>query len=136
MRHIKSAVITLGAVAPIIIHAADAEAYLAGKEFSNEVITHAAELAGLAAKPIDDIRGSAAYRRAMTRILVLRAMRTLREGQEQMDVPQKPVLLSGEGSAEDPTKPSLAPLIRMVRPSIPPSMAKNIHSRAVTKSLY
>jgi len=92
---VKSAVITLGAVAPTIIHATDAEIYLAGKELTDEVITCAAGLAAGASRPIDDIRGSAAYRKAMVRVLVLRGLRLLRTGQEQAQVPETPVLLWG-----------------------------------------
>ena len=93
-RVIKSAVITLGAVAPTIIHAPEAEAYLAGKELTDEVIAHAAELAAGASRPIDDIRGSAAYRKAMVRVLVMRGLRILRAGEEQTQVPETPVLLA------------------------------------------
>ena len=96
LSHVKSAVITLGAVAPTIIHAAEAEAYLVGKELSEEVITHTGELSAEAARPIDDIRGSAAYRKAMVRVLVTRALRSLRDGQEQAQVPESPVLLWGK----------------------------------------
>ena len=91
---IKSAVITLGAVAPTIIHAPEAEAYLAGKELADEVIARAAELAAGASRPIDDIRGSAAYRKAMVRVLVMRGLHALRDGQEQAQVPEAPVLLA------------------------------------------
>ncbi len=90
---IQSAVITLGAVAPTIIHARQAEEYLAGKELIDEVIVRAGELAAEAARPIDDIRGSAAYRKAMVRVLVARGLRALRDGQERAQVPEAPVLL-------------------------------------------
>ena len=93
---VKSAVITLGAVAPTIIHATEAEAFLAGKELTDECIARAAELAAGAARPIDDIRGSAAYRKAMVRVLVMRGLRLLRDGQEQSQVPESPVLLWGK----------------------------------------
>lgn len=92
---LRSAVITLGAVAPIIVHAPEAEAYLAGKDLSGEVIARAAELAAGAARPIDDLRGSAAYRREMTRVLVKRALLALLEGRERAEVPNAPVLLQG-----------------------------------------
>ena len=94
---VKSAVITLGAVAPTIIHASEAETFLTGKELRDEVIARTAELAAGASRPIDDIRGSAAYRKAMVQVLVLRALRTLRDGQEQAQVPASPVLLWGKG---------------------------------------
>lgn len=91
---VKSAVITLGAVAPTIVRAPEAEAYLAGRQLTNEVIARAGELAAEATRPIDDIRGSAAYRRAMVRVLVTRALRQLRDGQWQAGVPEEPVLLA------------------------------------------
>jgi len=94
-----SAVITLGAVAPTIIHATEAEAFLAGKDLTDECIDRAAELAAGAARPIDDIRGSAAYRKAMVKVLVMRALRQLRDGQELSQVPEAPVLLWGKPSA-------------------------------------
>jgi xanthine dehydrogenase iron-sulfur cluster and FAD-binding subunit A len=99
---VKSAAITLGAVAPTIVHAPEAEAYLTGKELTDDVIAQAAELAAGAAHPIDDIRGSAAYRKAMVTILVRRGLRSLREGDEQSLVPEKPVLLWGKQSAPAP----------------------------------
>jgi carbon-monoxide dehydrogenase medium subunit len=92
---IESAVITLGAVAPTIIHASQAEDYLAGKNITDEVIAHAAELAAAASRPIDDLRGSAAYRKEMVRVLVMRALRLLRDREEQDQVPTDPVLLWG-----------------------------------------
>ena len=94
--HVKSAVITLGAVAPTIIHALEAETYLTDKKLSDEVITRTAELAAKASRPIDDIRGSAAYRHAMTCVLVSRSLHNLREGQEQTYVPEAPILLWGK----------------------------------------
>ena len=92
--YVKYAVITLGAVAPTIIHAPAAEAYLVDKDLTDEVITHTAELAAGASQPINDLRGSAAYRKAMVRVLVMRGLRLLRAGQEQAQVPEAPVLLA------------------------------------------
>jgi xanthine dehydrogenase iron-sulfur cluster and FAD-binding subunit A len=93
---VNSASITLGAVAPTIIHAEEAEKYLAGKELTEEIITEAARLAMEAARPIDDIRGSAAYRREMVRVCTARGLRTLLKGEEQAGIPVEPVLLWGE----------------------------------------
>ncbi len=92
---VGSASITLGAVAPTIIHAEEAEKYLAGKELTEEVIGEAARLAMEAAHPIDDIRGSAAYRREMVRVCTARGLRSLLKGEEQAAVPSEPVLLWG-----------------------------------------
>lgn len=99
---VRSAVITLGAVAPTIIRAPEAEAYLAGCELTDEIIIRAGELAAESARPIDDIRGSAAYRRAMVRTLVTRGLRLLREGREKMQVPEEPVLLSSDAGTSRP----------------------------------
>jgi carbon-monoxide dehydrogenase medium subunit len=95
---IEKATITLGAVAPTIIRTPEAEAYLVGKKLSDSVIDHAGELAAKAARPIDDVRGSAAYRRAMVKTLVTRALRQLSEGREKDQVPEIPVLLWGRQS--------------------------------------
>ena len=65
---ISSAKITLGAVAPTIIHAEKAESFLVGKKLSDENIKEAANLAMEAARPINDIRISAAYRQEITRV--------------------------------------------------------------------
>ncbi len=96
---VHSASITLGAVTPTIVHATEAEAWLAGKKLSDEVITKAAGLAMQASRPIDDIRASAAYRKEMTRVGTLRALRSLRDGTEREGMPENPVLL-GETNSE------------------------------------
>ena len=93
---VKSAVITLGAVTPIIIHAVEAEKYLTKKKLNEKNIAHAAELAMQAARPIDDVRGSAAYRREMVRVITKRGLTPIRGGNEQGGMPKKPVLLTGK----------------------------------------
>ncbi len=97
---VEQAVITLGAVAPTIIHAVEAESFLAGQPLTDEVIARAADLAAGAARPIDDLRGSAAYRREMVRVLTRRGLKSLLEGQEQAGFPSAPVLLWGQSKAE------------------------------------
>jgi len=92
---VRQAAITLGAVAPTIIHARRAEAYLARRSLEAETVEMAARLAQEAATPIDDVRASAAYRREMTRILVLRALEILAGRREHQGVPREPVLLWG-----------------------------------------
>lgn len=98
---VRSASITLGAVTPTIIHAAEAEAYLTGKALTDEVIDEAARLTMNASRPIDDIRGSAAYRREMVRVCTRRGLRSLREGQEQAGMPEEAVLLWGIQNKEN-----------------------------------
>jgi len=102
---INDARITLGAVAPTIIHAEKAEMYLQGKILSEETINKAADLAREAATPIDDIRGSAAYRQEITRVLVKRGLTQLLRGEEADRLPEDPVLLWGK--TQDPKSVSL-----------------------------
>ena len=99
---VASAAITMGAVAPSIIHAEAAEKYLTGKELTEEVISEAARLAMEASRPIDDIRGSAAYRREMVRVCTARGLRSVFKGEEQVTVPSDPVVLWGKESVESP----------------------------------
>ncbi len=93
---VKSAVITLGAVTPIITHAEEAEKFLAKKKFNKKNIAQAAELATLAAHPIDDVRGSAAYRREMVRVITARGLTAIHDETEQAGMPKKPILLWGQ----------------------------------------
>jgi len=95
---VKSASITMGAVAPTIIHAPEAESFLVGKNLTDDILEEAARLAVNAAIPIDDIRGSAAYRREMVRVCTQRGLRSLRDGGNQFGVPEEAVLLWGKGS--------------------------------------
>jgi len=93
---VQSASITLGAVAPTIIHAPEAEQYLAGKKLTDDIIEEAARLTMNSCKPIDDIRGSAAYRSEMVRVCTARGLRSIRDGQDQAGIPSDAVLLWGE----------------------------------------
>lgn len=92
---IKDAAITLGAVAPTIIHAREAEEFLTGKELDENVIDQAAELTMKAAKPINDIRSSANYRKTIVKVVAKRMLRTISEGKVSDSLPEKPVLLWG-----------------------------------------
>jgi carbon-monoxide dehydrogenase medium subunit len=98
---LKSAAIALGCVAPVVVRASAAEAWLIGKSLDAEAISAAARLAVEAVSPIDDIRAGAVYRRAMVETLVLRALRQIASGSTRVGWPERPVLLSGanEGSA-------------------------------------
>lgn len=92
---VSEAHITLGAVAPTIVHAEEAEAYLAGKTLDDATIAEASRLAVRAARPIDDLRASAAYRRKMVEVLVRRALEALAQGREREGMPAEPPLLWG-----------------------------------------
>ena len=66
--------IALGALAPRPLRATAAESLLVGQRLTPAAITEAARLAGEAARPIDDIRGSAGYRRQVTEVIVRRLL--------------------------------------------------------------
>lgn len=71
--------IALASVAPVPLRAPDAEAVLAANPLGEETFALAAEEAMRAAAPIDDVRASAAYRKAMVRTLTLRGLRDVWE---------------------------------------------------------
>ena len=99
---IKEAVITLGAVAPTIIHARSAETYLSGRKLDSATIEQAAELALQSASPIDDVRSSAEYRHEMVRVCVLRALRQIEAHTEKQALPEQPIFLWGKDSNPEP----------------------------------
>lgn len=65
----------LGSVAPTVVRASEAEEVLAQNPPGEKTFALAAEKAVEAAVPIDDVRASATYRRAMVRNLTLRGLR-------------------------------------------------------------
>ncbi|MCB9453608.1 MAG: FAD binding domain-containing protein [Anaerolineaceae bacterium] len=92
---VTRATITLGSVAPTIIHAPVAERALVGQALTPEVMTNAARLAAAAPSPIDDVRSTAAYRTEMIKVLVLRALRALQANAQADDWPESPAMLWG-----------------------------------------
>jgi len=101
---IQNSNITMGAVAPTIIHALDAEDYLVGKKLHDSVISKAAELTAKAANPISDIRGSDDYRSYLVSVMAKRALMSIREGVNKNEIPSNPVLLMGSGFHVPPPK--------------------------------
>ena len=131
---VKSAVITLGAVTPVIIHAEEAEKFLAKKKLNEKNIAQAAELAMQAAHPIDDVRGSAAYRREMVRVITARGLRAIRDETEQAGMPKKPILLQGKETADHASADEQVNF--HLHPSKQPLMERNIPSKADTTKHY
>jgi carbon-monoxide dehydrogenase medium subunit len=76
---IRTARVVLGAVAPVPIRAPFAEKALVGGSPSPELFAQAAGEAARDAKPIDDFRASAEYRRDMVSVLTRRALETALE---------------------------------------------------------
>lgn len=92
---VRQAAITLGAVAPTIIHAKDAEAYLLGKPLDERVIDEASDLTLRSSRPIDDVRGSAGYRQRIVKVITQRGLRAILGHTEGEGLPEDPITLWG-----------------------------------------
>ncbi len=76
-RRVRRARIALGAVGPVILRSPDAEAMLTGltaEDLTEPIRADAGERAAIDARPIDDVRASAEYRRHMIAVMVRRAL--------------------------------------------------------------
>jgi aerobic carbon-monoxide dehydrogenase medium subunit len=71
----QNARIALGAVGPIPLRATQAEAALRGQTLTDQVVEEASRIASEEARPIDDVRSTAEYRREMVRVLTWRGLR-------------------------------------------------------------
>ncbi len=103
---ILKARVTMGSVAPTIIHSPSAEEYLVGKRLDQDTAKEAGVLAAQDIRPISDIRGGGEdYRRYMMQVLVEDALLEILEGRTDSKIPVKPVTLSNN---EDLSKPELS----------------------------
>ncbi|MFC2028459.1 FAD binding domain-containing protein [Chloroflexota bacterium] len=99
---IQDAKITMGAVAPTIIHAIEAEKFLNGKSIhESDINSQAAEIAKNESKPIDDLRASANFRKEMVRIMTKRLLTNLLSNGVLDDIPNQPVFLWGSEEREE-----------------------------------
>jgi aerobic carbon-monoxide dehydrogenase medium subunit len=69
--------IALGAAGPTALRAREAERSLLGRRLDDAAIREAAALAAAATDPIDDLRGSAEYKRSMAGVWTERALRAV-----------------------------------------------------------
>ncbi|MCP4421777.1 MAG: 2Fe-2S iron-sulfur cluster binding domain-containing protein [Chloroflexi bacterium] len=104
---VTQARITLGSVSPTIVRAPAAEQFLVGQTLTPAVIGKAGKLAAEAAKPIDDVRGTAAYRSYMIETLTRHALELLHKGTEREAVPDKPIMLWGGTNGRFPKSSSV-----------------------------
>ena len=70
----EEARLVIGAVSPIPVRVGKAEELVRGQRLTAEVIDEAASEAARAVEPIDDLRGSADYKRHVVRVLVQRTL--------------------------------------------------------------
>ena len=99
---VAHASITMGAVAPTIVHAKEAETFLVGKKLSPENVETAAGLVSKASTPITDIRSSAQYRQEIVKVISRRGLTALAEGKEREGFPRQPIMLWGGGERKLP----------------------------------
>jgi len=90
---ISDAQITLGCVAPTIVHACTVETYLKGKRLETEVCREAGSLVAQDVSPIDDIRATAEYRKVALVNLITHGLQRLATGQEVDSWTQQPSAL-------------------------------------------
>jgi xanthine dehydrogenase iron-sulfur cluster and FAD-binding subunit A len=93
---VTDARITLGSLAPTIVHARTVETYLQGKQLDEAVCREAGQLAVNDAAPIGDVRGSATYRQATLAALVTQALQQIAEGKQAEGWMEQPVLLDAD----------------------------------------
>ena len=72
---IASCLLALASVAPTPLRCPEAEGMLTGRAPDDDLLAQAADSCMRAAKPIDDMRASADYRRKMVQVLSLRVLR-------------------------------------------------------------
>ncbi len=99
---VSEARIALGSLAPTIVRASTAEGYLLGKQLEPSVCAETGRLACTDVTPIDDVRGSAAYRLATLAGLIADGLRRIAAGTEAEGLPASPVLLQTPKSVARP----------------------------------
>jgi carbon-monoxide dehydrogenase medium subunit len=93
---ITHAIITMGCVAPTIIHLDAPAQALIGQQLTPDVIRQTALDCANIPHPIDDVRAPAEYRREMISVLVARALRAIASNTQADNYPHNPAMLWGE----------------------------------------
>src|SRR3989454_4575580 len=106
---ITDARITLGSLAPTIVHARTVETYLQGKALDEAVCREAGQLAVNDASPIGDVRGSATYRQATLAALVTQALQQIAAGKQAEGWMAQPVLLDANTELDEAKLESTPP---------------------------
>ncbi len=115
---VRSARIALGSVAPTVVRIEAAETVLIGRPLDEAACREAGRIAAAAITPIDDIRGSAAYRRATVETLVASTLAGLARGDDG-PLPETPVLLETGRASPRPAAPAFAGTIETVINGVP-----------------
>ena len=81
----RDARVLVGAAAPTPIRILDAENCLNGAALDDEVLAKAMDAAAASVSPIDDVRGTADYRREMTKVCLKRAVKAAAAGEQSVN---------------------------------------------------
>lgn len=98
---ILNARVTMGSVAPTIIHSPGAEEYLVGKRLDRSTAKEAGVLAAQDIRPISDVRAGEDYRRYMMQVIVEDALLEILEGRTDSKIPQHPVTLTSKEEMDE-----------------------------------
>jgi len=79
--------VAFGAVAPVVIRARKCEDFLRNRPLQEDTIWEAGQIAARESSPINDIRASADYRRAVLPALLYKAVHTLMDSQGRHEKP-------------------------------------------------
>ena len=101
--------LALGAVAPVVVRAPQAERRAIGQRLSAEFNRTCAEGAADVATPIDDVRGTAEFRRAMATALIRRGLDALQDRRERDGWGDHPIMLWGSTAGVWPVQPVAEP---------------------------
>jgi xanthine dehydrogenase iron-sulfur cluster and FAD-binding subunit A len=115
---VSEARIALGSLAPTIVRAEMAQDFLIGKYLKSEVCAEAAALACAAVSPIDDVRGTAAYRLQTLYNLLARTLEDLGSGDLSTGIPEDPVLLDTNPAGADRLSPGGEPFAGTIKTRI------------------
>jgi xanthine dehydrogenase iron-sulfur cluster and FAD-binding subunit A len=115
---VDEARIALGSLAPTIVRAGTAEDFLIGKTLTPEVCSEAAALACASVAPIDDIRGTAAYRLQTLHNLLARTLEALDRHDLPPVIPDDPVLLDTNPAEADRLSPGGEPFAGTIKTRI------------------
>jgi carbon-monoxide dehydrogenase medium subunit len=134
---VSEARITLGCLAPTIVHAKTVEAYLKGKRLEEEICREAGLLATRDVSPIDDIRATAEYRRTTLAALVTQGLQRLASNQDAISWMNDPATRVSLETAL-PTKPhEQHPLQESIETTINgvPYRLNNAHQKTLLNAL-
>lgn len=85
---VREAKIALGAVAPVVVRAFEAEMCLAGNKVTDETLAQVGLAASAVCEPINDKRGTVQYRRQVAGVLARRAVKIAATRAQERDVAQ------------------------------------------------